>query len=527
MRIMRVLVVSNALICLAWVAGRPASAQERPIDRWLISRPFPASSSVAEQGPLPTVAELNPLFAPKELLPPPPTQLEEDLARADSLAGRPSNPQLDEALGRRPPPRPQGRSLQEGPLRPGWMVRRDSVLFPDRGIRVGATVWHLVRQDGNSVFDLDTLVDRSGATATFAHVYLRPAIEQTVRLAFSSLGCTGVSATLNEQPVDLPPAGGCGADGAVSSTSVRLAAGWNALLVKVEGEDAPYGFGVFVGPGPDGRSVEDLRIQASRPPGVYPILPAAAIDVMGIRVPALEWRGDELSAEVVVDFRLWGGYPPEDAEAKIEIGREKAEHRFGAQPTRTEVIESVFELVPLDELRRVALGVGVAIELEWRDHDEKMVRRLAADAVLRALHEPIRLRGWSGAGAGLPQQGTTLSGRWKVPGWLEGFSLELLADESPGSYSLGGMPIDMSDGVASLCDPCAKGQELDFEATATADWSALPRVRITGPSYADAATEGAPPAEQWLRALSEQGSEGYRELIERYAGGSTAREPGR
>lgn len=387
-------------------------------------------------------------------------------------------------------------------------------------MRVGATVWTLVRQDGDPTFDLDKLVERSGATATFAHAYIRPQTEQTVSLRLTGLGCTALSATLNERPVELPETGGCDLNGSEVTTNVRLAAGWNALLVRAEGEEGPYGFGAYLGPGPDGRSVESLRIQASRPPGVHPILPAAAIDVMAVRVPSLEWRGDDLDAEVVVDFRLWGGYPPEDAEATVQIGRERAEHRFGEEAARTEVVESVFELVPLDELRRVVLGAGVAIELEWKDHDEKFVRRVAADAVLRALHEPIRLRGWSGAGAGLPLEGTTLRGRWKVPGWLSGFSLELRADGSPGSYTADGRILEFEDGGSMLCVDCEKGFEIRLEATATGDWTGLPGIRITGPSYADGAdADGAPRPEEWLRALDKGGSEDYRDLLARYAAG--------
>ena len=265
----------------------PLMGQERPIDRWLLSRPFSAAA-VGEEGPLPTVAELNPLFQPGAIVPPTPTQLEEDLARADSLAGRPSNPELEEALGRRPPRRrPQGGGPLLG-LRPGWMVRRDSVLFPERGTRVGATFWTLVRQDGNPVFDLDTLVNRSGATATFAHAYLRPVADQTVTLRFSGLGCTDVSAKLNEQPLPLEADAGspdCVGGSRKASATVRLAGGWNALLVRVEGDEQPYGFAVAVSPGPGGESVEDLRIQASRPPGIQPVLPRASIDVMAIRVP--------------------------------------------------------------------------------------------------------------------------------------------------------------------------------------------------------------------------------------------------
>lgn len=508
---------------LLLVIPGPLVGQDRPIDRWLLSRPFSAAS-VGDEGPLPTVAELNPLFQPGAIVPPAPTQLEEDLAKADSIAGRPSNPELDEALGRRPPRRaPQGGGPLPG-LRPGWMVRRDSVLFPERGTRVGATVWRLARQDGNPVFDLDTLVNRSGATATFAHAYLRPAADQTVTLLFSGLGCTEVSAKVNEQPLPLEADSGatdCASESTTASATVRLAAGWNALLVRVEGDSEPYGFAVVVSPGPGGESVDKLRIQASRPPGVQPIRPQASIDVMAIRVPGLEWRGDDLSAEVVVDFRLWGGSPPPDAEAKLEIGGEKAEYRFGQTPTGKESVESVFELVPLEKLRAVALGEGVSVRLEWKDHDEEMARRLAADRVLRVFHEPIQLRGWTGAGGNLPRAGAALTGEWKVPGWLSGFTLELLADDSPGDYTLDGRSLELENGRAVLCSGCPKKARLRLQAAATDDWSSLPKVRITGPGYADVAdAEGAPPAEHWLRVLKKDDSEEYRKLLSEHAGGN-------
>jgi hypothetical protein len=403
------------------------------------------------------------------------------------------------------------------------MVRRDSVLFPERGARVGATVWTLVRQDGNPVFDLDTLVNRSGRTATFAHAYLRPVADQTVTLSFSGLGCTEVSAKLNEQPMSLEAAAGetdCAGGTRRASATVRLASGWNALLVRVEGDEEPYGFSVAVAPGPGGESVEDLRIQASRPPGVQPIRPRASIDIMAIRVPGLQWRGGDLSAEVVVDFRLWGGVPPPDAEAKLEIGGEKAEYRFGQAPTGEESIESVFELVPLEKLRAVALGEGVSVQLEWKDHDEEMTRQLAANGVLRVFHEPIQLRGWTGAGGNLPTGGEELTGDWKVPGWLSGFTLELLAEDSPGSYSLDGQPLELEGGRAVLCSDCPKNTRLRLRARATSDWSSLPKVRISGPGHADVAdVEGAPPPERWLRALDKDGSEEYRRLLNEYAVG--------
>ena len=522
------------LVAMFLLLPRSAEPQEpRPIDRWLLSRPFSAASMSA-QGPLPTLAELNPLFAPGAPAAPSPSQLEEDLARADSILGRPQLPdgrdggQRGDDPGFPPPPasgrrgRPPRQEGRQGPLRPAWMARRDSVLFPERGTRVGATVWTLVRQDGNPIFDLDTLVDRSGPTATFAHVYIRPPTDRTVTLAFTGLGCTVLSAQLNERPVPLPPIAApgeeCGVDETVLTARVRLAGGWNALQVKAEGEDAPYGFAVSIAPGPDGEAVADLRIQASRPPGIRPISPLPWIDIVETGIPNLVWRGQDLSGDLAIGFRLWGDYAPENARATLVIGKAKIEHRFPEE--RVSRSEALSEAVSLDELRNAALGRGVLVEIKFDDVDRELVRPVPAEAILAALHGPIELDGWEGATAAgrLPGSGATVTGEWKVPGWLSGFTLELLVEGSAGAYSLDGGPVPVDGNVVVLCRECEKDTRLRLEAVASDDWSSMPRVRVTGPTYREAAaSEGAPPPDRWLRALQKGGSDDYRKLLAEYA----------
>jgi hypothetical protein len=402
------------------------------------------------------------------------------------------------------------------------MARRDSVLFPERGTRVGATVWTLMRQDGNPIFDLDTLVDRSGPTATFAHVYIRPPTDRTVTLVFTGLGCTVLSAQLNERPVALPTSGApveeCRVDRTVLTTRVRLAGGWNALQVKAEGDDAPYGFAVSVAPGPDGEAVADLRIQASRPPGIRPISPQPWIDIVEIGIPSLVWRGDDLSGHIVIGFRLWGEYAPEDARATLVIGKAKIEHRFPEEGVSRS--ESLSKSVSLDELRKAALGRGVQVKLKFDDVDRELMRSVAAEAILAALHRPIELAGWEDATAAgrLPGSGATVRGEWKVPGWLSGFTLELLLEGSAGAYSLDGAPLPVDGYMVVLCRECETGTRLRLEAVASDDWSSMPRVRITGPTYREAAaSEGAPPPDRWLRALEKGGSDDYRKLLAEYA----------
>jgi len=522
------------LVAMLLLLPQSAEPQEpRPIDRWLLSRPF-AAASMSAQGPLPTLAELNPLFAPGAPPAPSPSQLEEDLAKADSILGRPQLPDGRDGAGRGddpgfPPPsgrgqggRPPRQPGQPGQLRPSWMARRDSVLFPERGTRVGATVWTLVRQDGNPIFDLDTLVDRSGPTATFAHVYIRPPTDRTVTLVFTGLGCTVLSAQLNEWPVALPTkaaaAEECGVDKSILTARVRLAGGWNALQVKAEGDDAPYGFAVSLAPGPDGEPVADLRIQASRPPGIRPISPQPWIDIVEIGIPHLVWRGEDLSGDLAIGFFLWGDYAPEDAKATLVIGKAKIEHRFPAEGASRS--QSLHETVSLDELRKAALGRGVLVEIKFDDVDRELARSVPAEAILTALHGPIELDGWEGATAagGLPGSGATVTGEWKVPGWLSGFTLELLVEGSAGAYSLDGGPLPVDGNVVVLCRECEKGTRIRLEAVASDDWTSMPRVRITGPTYSEAtASESAPPPDRWLRALGKGGSDDYRKLLAEYA----------
>ncbi len=112
----------------------------------------------------------------------------------------------------------------------------------------------------------------------------------------------------------------------------------------------------------------------------------------------------------------------------------------------------------------------------------------------------------------LPQnEGRTVLGEWKVPGWLDGFTLRLDVEGAPGTYR-----VDARDATADpilLCDPCKKGRTVRIEARTTGAWEAFPAARIVGvehPAAGDAAA--------WLRLLDEDGSREYRKRAAAAAG---------
>lgn len=170
--------------------------------------------------------------------------------------------------------------------------------------------------------------------------------------------------------------------------------------------------------------------------------------------------------------------------------------------------------LPFESVRESALaGETVRFTIEWPDGERRIERSPSADGVLRRLHEPITLTGWSD----LPGGGQ--SGMWKVPDALGGLSLALRREDAPGAYSLAGQPLAESGGELVLCSPCRRGASLDLSVTPDGEWSGFPSVVILDAGYPGASgNPAAPPAETWLEQLGERDNQRYKELGESFGG---------
>lgn len=358
-------------------------------------------------------------------------------------------------------------------------------LFPDRDLEVGGTYWHLVRRDSALAIDLDGVFpDRPAAARVHAHAYVRAPEDRTLTLAWHGPSCGDARAWLNGIPLAPPadprvpaaapggaPPGGQGAGGPgtgrqgaeVREMTVRLAGGWNTLLLEIAVGECPARFGAWLSApegadaaardGLPGDRLEGIRVQASRPPGVRRTYPAAWV-TLSPGVPSLEltWQSGAEGLMGHLRLRLAGwGAPSGEMERRADERRREAEARRprgdfpDPERTRQERLrqqllppppppEPAPRLVGLDvragsrtretlrlppsgrtapaslpfafgDLRRAALSSGAAeLELRWRrDGDERSRRAelpLSPDALLRALHAAISLAGWEARTAG-------------------------------------------------------------------------------------------------------------------------------
>ena len=174
--------------------------------------------------------------------------------------------------------------------------------FPDRNLETESRVWTLLRRDGERRFDLaEWTVD---GEATLTHAYLRATMDTDVRLALAVEACVELRAWLNGQL--LPDPG--------RPREVRLASGWNTLLIALDGEsgcDRSLSAALSRETGPNarrGRPVAEVRVQASRPPGVRPNYPEGVVTVSMPRVTSVAWNpgGEDLDVAVGYELASWG-----------------------------------------------------------------------------------------------------------------------------------------------------------------------------------------------------------------------------
>jgi len=440
----------------------------------------------------------------------------------------PSAQPISRWLVRIPVPADTGRAgLLKDYLRPG---AAEADILPEPGDPERGP-WIEARTDSTGAVDFNRLFEGSTEhTVAYAHAYLSAPEERGLRLLISS--DDGVEAILNGQVVWAHDVGRGLATG-TDTVDVRLAAGWNTLLLKVRNRTGDFGLRVLLAAVPEGPGLGGLRTSVGRPAGLAaPLHPAPAVAVGPVHLTGpLAWRGDGLVAPVRLPVTAWG--PDTLRAVRVAVrqgGTALAADSFPLLvPGRP---DSLDVRIPFARLRRSALGRDrIRGRSEWRGGSDEEDVGVGAGTLLRLAggrldlgFGPIDVHG---------QRVDRFATRLVVPAALAGDTIEILARGlgPKASYTVNGEARTWSAGTVSLCSPCREGDTLDVALVPDPGrpvWLA-PEARAAGPGFAEYADGwtyarrllGEPPAigppdpREWLRALGS--SRGYDQLLQRYA----------
>jgi alpha-mannosidase len=399
--------------------------------------------------------------------------------------------------------------------------------FPDAG---GA--WSALETPEDGVVDLNQVVPPGTATAftvVYAFTYIRSPGDETRRLVIAS--DDDVVAWLNGQQIHRREIAR-GTDGRDTLT-VRLAAGWNTLLLKILNRQGGFGFGAWFSGG------AALPASNRRPPDGRPgNLPAPSVTLEPPRLEGpLVWSGDSLTANVTTVFAGWGAAPPDRVTLRFAIGRDTIPTTplpalapdmtdGGSQRTRTHRLD-------LAALARLALADTIGAVVATWPGGRVVSRSPVSPRDLLALTDGRLAPAWR---PGVPDA-NSMSAMLVVPSVLTGLSVDLLPGElgPNATYTVNGEPRSWRAGAVPVCDSCRLGEavQIVIRRDSTRAWSNTPpspSVRVRNRTYSDVAlnvrllpalgdSSGAiapPDARDWLTVLLRADKTAYLGLAARY-----------
>ncbi len=397
---------------------------------------------------------------------------------------------------------------------------------------VGDEGWAEVEADEFGRLDLnEVFAGQSTAwSAAYAHTWVFAPQDRTLLLIADS--DDDLVVRLNGQPVwtNVVARGlGRGSD----TITVRLARGWNSLLLKPLNRSGGFGLLGRLAPA-ESAGLDGLLLAPARPPGLVAFnnpRPAATVGPILARA-ALFWRGGQLYAPVRLPLAAWGA----DAFAQLALEMSQSGRTLSRYSQASLAPGAPVEIdleLPFNNLRAAALGEApFTTRTTWQGGSSMASLYMDADRLLRLLGGRIAIEAWQvdSVGGGARRLRAELS----VPGVLGGLSLDLLSNGlgAGATYRVNGQEVEWREGQVALCVRCAGGIPLSIEIEPEPNrplW-ALPVVRVReigyveyadGYDYAAALAGRAPAIERpdptaWLRALGDPTGLSFRQLAGRY-----------
>jgi len=404
-----------------------------------------------------------------------------------------------------------GLTAQDLPVR-AWLLRgpihadsgvagllRDYVggetrLLPDSGDVIAGGAFLPANADSLGRVNLVALL-RSGTdgAVAYAHAYLMAPTERTLQLVMDS--DDDLVAFVNGQRIWVNPVArgvGVGRD----TVTVRFAAGWNSVLLKVVNRTGGFDLLGRVAAIPGVGSLDGVRIEARRPAAVTAHNhPAATATVSPLRLDGpLTWNGAALEAAASATVTAWGRDTLRGVAVRFRQGQSAwAGDSVGALAPG--VPTTVRMRCTFDEIRTAALGTSPLVatatwEARGADGRPAPVTRempVAVDAgrLLELAGARLALGSWLSDSAAGRRLQTTLV----VPRSLHLQRLDLLAPEfgPRATYLVGASPRPWREGAVELCGPCRAGDTLRLAIALEPGrpWWSFPAVRARDPGDAD------------------------------------------
>src|SRR5206468_2263995 len=309
----------------------------------------------------------------------------------------------------------------------------ETAAFPDSD-----ATWHPVAADGGGLVDLNA-VPGGGANhaAVYAFTYLQSPRDETRTLILTS--DDDVEAWLNGQLIHRHITAR-GVDDERDSVTVRIAGGWNTLLLKVVNRQGGFGYGAWL----DGAA---LPTAIRRPPdATVAALPAATVTLGALRLTApFTWSGDQLRTTGAVSVTAWGADPPSAAALRVISGKDTVARGTADSlvPGRPRAVTLPLSLAILG---RLGTSDAAQIVAAWAKSRVPSSGATEAATTLMLLGGRFALE-WQ-------QADTILTARVTVPPALAGFAVDLIpAELGPAAhYSVNGAARAWVAGTVALCD---------------------------------------------------------------------------
>ena len=405
-----------------------------------------------------------------------------------------------------------------------------TAVLPDSGDSVAGGAFLPADADSLGGIDLNRVFAApTDGAAAYAHAYVFSPDDRTVLLVMDS--DDDLVAWLNGQRVWTHVVAR-GMTSGSDTVAVRLAAGWNSVLLEAVNRSGGFGVLGRLARAPGEPALDGIRWQARRPPDVRAYTyPAQTVTASALRVSGLPvWNRDRLEVPTTFAITIWGrdGLPGATTRVTQDSVSWSAES-LTAQPPGTP--RTVTFRPGFDELQRAALGSSpLVVTVTSAGTARRTALPVDPDWLLRAWGGRLATGTWvtdSSAEARHAQA------RRVVPPALAGRAVDLLVAEfgPRARYQVNGSARAWRDGAVELCAPCQLGDTIavTIRLEPGRPWWTFPDVQVRdigytefadGYGYAQQLTGKtpaiAPPdAREWLRALG-NGAAAYAGLLQRY-----------